>query len=134
MLWVRISIRARCTPLCDKVCQWLATGRWLSPDPPVSSTNKTDPHDITEILLKVALSTIKPTKYILLYNFRRENSTLLEPQDVDKISSSESILTESCRSAPCDLRENSVTDINIPRRTLFRRSSTGSNEELELPV
>jgi hypothetical protein len=79
---------------------------------PVSSTNKTDPHDITEILLKVALSTIKPTKYILLYNFRRENSTLLEPQDVDKISSSESILTESCRSAPCDLRENSVTDIN----------------------
>ena len=29
--------------------------------PPVSSTNKTDCHDITEILLKVALSTIKPT-------------------------------------------------------------------------
>jgi hypothetical protein len=25
---------------------------------PVSSTNKTDPHDITEILLKVALNTI----------------------------------------------------------------------------
>jgi hypothetical protein len=24
--WVRISIRARCTTLCDKVCQWLATG------------------------------------------------------------------------------------------------------------
>jgi hypothetical protein len=30
MLRVRISIRARCT-LCDKVCQWLATGRWFSP-------------------------------------------------------------------------------------------------------
>ena len=29
MLWVRISIRARCTTLCDKVCQWLATGRWF---------------------------------------------------------------------------------------------------------
>ena len=29
--------------------------------PPVSSTNKTDSHDITEILLKVALSTIKQT-------------------------------------------------------------------------
>jgi len=28
---------------------------------PVSSTNKTDRHDITEILLKVALNTIKPT-------------------------------------------------------------------------
>jgi hypothetical protein len=31
MLWVRISIRARCTTLCDKVCQWLATGLWFSP-------------------------------------------------------------------------------------------------------
>ena len=31
------------------------------PDPPVSSTNKTDRHDITEILLKVALNTIKQT-------------------------------------------------------------------------
>jgi hypothetical protein len=31
----------------------------FSPDPPVTSTNKTDRHDITEILLKVALSTIK---------------------------------------------------------------------------
>jgi len=24
------SIRARWTTLCDKVCQWLATGRWFS--------------------------------------------------------------------------------------------------------
>ena len=39
------------------VCQWLATGRWFSPGSPVSSTNKTDRHDITEILLKVALNT-----------------------------------------------------------------------------
>jgi hypothetical protein len=29
---------------------------------PVSSTNKTDCHDITEILLKVALNTINKTK------------------------------------------------------------------------
>jgi hypothetical protein len=60
-LRVRISIRARCTPLCDKLCQWLATGRWFSPGPSVSYTNKTDRHDITEILLKVALNTIKQT-------------------------------------------------------------------------
>ena len=39
------------------VCQWLAAGRWFSPD---SSTNKTNSHDITEILLKVALNTITP--------------------------------------------------------------------------
>ena len=47
--------------LCDKVCQWLPTGRWFSPDTPVSSTNTTDHHDITEIFLKVALSTITLT-------------------------------------------------------------------------
>jgi hypothetical protein len=44
------------TTLWDKVCQWLTTCRWFSQGPPVSSTNKTDRHDITEILLKVALN------------------------------------------------------------------------------
>jgi hypothetical protein len=44
---------ARCmilsdTILCDNVCQWLATGWGFSP---VSSTDKTDCHNITEILL-----------------------------------------------------------------------------------
>jgi hypothetical protein len=43
MLRVRISIRAKCTTLCDKVCQWLATGRWFSP---VSSINKADHHNV----------------------------------------------------------------------------------------
>jgi hypothetical protein len=41
MLCVGISIRARCTTLCDEVCQWLATGQWFSTDTPVSSTIKT---------------------------------------------------------------------------------------------
>ena len=62
MLWVRVSIRARCTTLCDKVCQWLVTGQWFSPDSPVFSTNKTDRHDIIEILLKVVLNIIKPNQ------------------------------------------------------------------------
>ena len=31
---------------------------WFSPGPPVSSTNKTDRHDSTEILLKVSLSNV----------------------------------------------------------------------------
>ena len=61
ILWVRIWIRTRCTALCDKVCQWLATCQWFSSDPPVSSTNKTNRYDITEILLKVLLSSIKQT-------------------------------------------------------------------------
>ena len=58
MLSVRISIRTSCTTLCEQVCQEFATGRWFSP---VSSTNKTDRHDIIKILLKVALDTIKQT-------------------------------------------------------------------------
>jgi hypothetical protein len=41
-----------------KVRQWLATGQCFSLDTPVSSINKTDRHDITKILLKVALNTI----------------------------------------------------------------------------
>ena len=60
MLWVRLPLRARSTTLCDKVCHWLLADRWFSPGLLVSSTNKTDRHDITEILLKVALKTIKP--------------------------------------------------------------------------
>jgi hypothetical protein len=62
-LWVRILLRRGIldTTLCDKVCQWLVAGRWFSPDTPVSPTNKTTRHDITEILLKVALNTITLT-------------------------------------------------------------------------
>jgi hypothetical protein len=33
----------------------LADGRWFSPGTPASSITKADRHDITEILLKVAL-------------------------------------------------------------------------------
>jgi hypothetical protein len=50
--------------LCDKVCQWLVVGLWFSLVTPVSSTNKTDNHNITEILLKVVLNTITLSKYI----------------------------------------------------------------------
>jgi hypothetical protein len=77
LMCVRISIRARCTPICDKVCQWLATSRWFSPGPSVSSTNKTDRHDITEILLKVTLSTIKQTNKQTYYQFEGPSQTLM---------------------------------------------------------
>ena len=52
------------TTLCDKVCQCLAAGLWFSPGTPVSPTNKTDRHNIIEILLKVALSILTLTLYI----------------------------------------------------------------------
>ena len=37
---------------------------WFSLGTPVSSTNKTDGHDITEILLKVISNTITLTLYV----------------------------------------------------------------------
>jgi len=42
-------------------CQRFVAGRWITPGTPVTSTNKTDRHDISEILLKVALNTINQT-------------------------------------------------------------------------
>jgi len=64
-LWVGIPIMwgVLDTTLCDKVCQLLATGRWFSPVTPVFSTNETDRHDRTEILLKVSLYTIALTLF-----------------------------------------------------------------------
>ena len=50
------------TTLCDKVCQWLVSGQWFSQcTTPISSTNKIDRHNITEILLKGMLNTITLT-------------------------------------------------------------------------
>jgi hypothetical protein len=44
--------------LCDKSSERIVSGRWFSP---VSSTNKIDHHDVTDILLKVAFNTIART-------------------------------------------------------------------------
>jgi hypothetical protein len=57
-----------CTRLAaasNKVDQLLAHDRWFSPGTPSSSTTKTGRHDIAEILLKVALSTINQSKIIM---------------------------------------------------------------------
>jgi hypothetical protein len=53
------------TILCDKVCQWLVVGQWFYLGTPVSSSNKTDRHDITEILLKVAVKYYTPHTALL---------------------------------------------------------------------
>jgi hypothetical protein len=55
----------------DKVDQLLAHGRWFSPCTPTSSTTKTDRHDIAEILLKVALSTINQIKSNFPYEYQQ---------------------------------------------------------------
>ena len=85
MLRVRISLRRGVLDitLCDNVCQKLTTGRCFSPGTPVSSTNKTDSHDITEILLEVALSTKKTqinwdfTVDICIFHYALLNETWL---------------------------------------------------------
>ena len=66
------------TTLVGKVFQCLATSRWFSPGTPVSSTNKTECHDITEILLKVALNTITIADYKQLHksNINKTNNHL----------------------------------------------------------
>jgi hypothetical protein len=49
------------TTLCDKVCQWLTTGRWFSPGNLISSTNIENWHHyVTEILLNVVINTVIP--------------------------------------------------------------------------
>jgi hypothetical protein len=58
--WSLVTLcKSQCSgPIYCIFCQWLATGRWFSPGTRIPSTNKTYHHDITEILLKVALTTI----------------------------------------------------------------------------
>ena len=55
-LWVWILLMARCTQY--NKCH--AADQWFSPGTKVSSTNKTDRHDITEIFFKVTLNIFKP--------------------------------------------------------------------------
>jgi len=59
----------------DKAYQLLAHGRWFTPGTPASSTNKTGRHDITEILLKVALKHQISNKknHLLLYDVNSGN-------------------------------------------------------------
>jgi hypothetical protein len=54
-------------------------GLYFSPGPSVSSTNKTDCHDITEILLKVALNTITLT---ITLNYRSLDKTETELESI----------------------------------------------------
>jgi len=58
------------TTVHDKVCQWPVAGQCFSPGSPVSSTNKNDLHDITEILLKMSFNTINLTPMLIVYNWQ----------------------------------------------------------------
>jgi hypothetical protein len=60
-------------PASDKVYQLLVHGRWFSPGTLASSATKTRRHDIAEILLKVALNTIKQTNQYLDISYLHES-------------------------------------------------------------
>jgi hypothetical protein len=62
------------TTLSGQVCQGHATDRLFSPGIQVSSTNKTERHDIAEMMLKVALNTIT----LNLYNHVRINNSIID--------------------------------------------------------
>ena len=79
-LRVRIPLMARCTTLCDKVCQWLTTGWWFSPGTLVSSNNKTD-HDINDwniiksgVKHHIANQPIHLTSNVITYPIYKENN------------------------------------------------------------
>jgi hypothetical protein len=52
----------------------LACGWWFFPGIPASSTTKTGRHGISEILLKVALNTIKSKKDVILHGKQSHGS------------------------------------------------------------
>jgi hypothetical protein len=54
--------------LVDRTVTWLVTGRWFSPGILVSSINKIDCHDKTEILLKVVLNAIHLTSHLHIFS------------------------------------------------------------------
>ena len=64
MLWVQNPIHGEVYSIQHYVIKFvsnLAAGQCFSPGMPVSSTNKTDRHNIAEILLKVVLNTLTLT-------------------------------------------------------------------------
>ena len=91
--------------------QWLATGQWFSLRPPVCSTNKTDRHDIAEILMKVALNIFKQTNNIYwsvsLYFFS-DVSCETEDEDDDWSDEFSNANAESLKSSLIMNRGNAV--------------------------
>ena len=77
--WIYSTVHSKVYMIqhCDEVCQWHVTGQWFSLDTLVSSTNRTDHQNITEILFKVVLNTIIiPLMFRYWFNFSLANSYL----------------------------------------------------------
>ena len=79
------------------------TGLWFSPGTLISSINKTDDHDIIEILLKVALNTIHQNHTI-------NNNIRFEGEDIHY----HSYLSETDRTS-CDISDKVRRDLHNGR-------------------
>jgi len=76
-------------------------GRWFFPGTPVSSTDKTDHHDIAKILLKVVLYNITPNSHLFINIKKKKRIYLFTVKNhLDKrnpfIHSGVAILFSSC--------------------------------------
>ena len=58
MVWEGVLV----TSFCDEDCRWLATGQWFSLDTLISSTNKTDFHDIGWTIVESDVKHQKPNQ------------------------------------------------------------------------
>ena len=66
------------------VCRWPSTDRWFTPGTAVISTNKTDRHNIIEILLKEALKTITPNNYYERFIFLLNDTEFIRRVKIPK--------------------------------------------------
>jgi hypothetical protein len=106
-----VEFNSRLATASDKVYQLLAHGRWFSSGIPTSYTTQTGSHDITEILLKVALKHQKSKscedtiykynyiKYMTFYNigYRRLKSLKMPkrlPESVNRRRTDNTITIE----------------------------------------
>ena len=70
------------------------TGLWFSPGTPVSSINKTDRYEISEILLKVTSNTISLTLNLDFYYLNDTVHTLASSSDTTPLESMSNSLCE----------------------------------------
>ena len=80
---------------------WLAAGQWFSPDTPVSSTHKTDRHDIAEILRYIIthdpLHMQTPTQALWKVSLNSDGQTY-PPISIVRTITSHLNLTSVCKS------------------------------------
>ena len=69
------SAQARCTRYNIMWSSLSVAGRWFSLGTPVSSTNETDSHNITEILFKVAINIIGQALFELHFLYKKAELT-----------------------------------------------------------